>query len=149
MSKRGNKSEFIDIDQMIADVARDYDIEARGIKDNKIVDIFTFIKDFLKLEPYPWQKVALKLFYYGSVGNEDIEFDKWIEDTNRFDLYLFLDNDAPYVQDGTRLSKSRRDKLQDYYLEHFNIDILNRISGSDWEERTKMAIDIIKTKFEI
>jgi len=75
----------------------------------------------------------------------------WIEDTNRFDLYLFLDNDAPYVQDGTRLPREERDKLQNYYLNVFkdHKNILYRISGSDWNERTQKAIDIVKMNFDI
>lgn len=89
--------------------------------------------------------------YSNFLFNDDIRFDKWIEDTNNFDLYLFLDNDAPYVQDGTRLPKEERDKLQDYYLDFFkkNNIILNRISGSDWNERTQKAISIVKTNFNI
>ena len=86
--------------------------------------------------------------YSDFLFNEDIKFDKWIEDTNKFDLYLFLNNDAPYIQDGTRLSRKERDRLQDYYLNYFNND-LHIILGSDWDVRTKNAIDIVKMKFGI
>ena len=43
---------------------------------NKMVDIETFITHpyFLNLRPYPWQILALKLFYAGSEGNTIIEF---------------------------------------------------------------------------
>ena len=89
--------------------------------------------------------------YSDFLFNSDIKFDKWIEDTNRFDIYLFLDNDAPYVQDGTRLPKEERNRLQDYYLDYFKNynNILYRISGTNWYERTQKAIDIVKTKFNI
>jgi HTH-type transcriptional repressor of NAD biosynthesis genes len=83
-------------------------------------------------------------------------FDSWIEDANKFDLFLFLDNDAPYIQDGTRLKESERNKLRDYYLEFFrtspntllgvNVKIIN---GVNWEERTEKSIEIIKAIFNI
>ena len=43
-------------------------------------------------------------------------FEPWIEKANQIDLYIFLTKDAPYVQDGRRLSKEDRDKLESYHL---------------------------------
>jgi HTH-type transcriptional repressor of NAD biosynthesis genes len=57
-----------------------------------------------------------------------------------------LDNDAPYVQDGTRLPKEQRDELkllQLEYLKSQNITV-QFVTGESWEERTKKAITIIK-----
>lgn len=51
---------------------------------SKLVDIETFIKHphYLGLGPYPWQVLALKLFYAGSEGNNNLEFnDTKKEDT--------------------------------------------------------------------
>jgi hypothetical protein len=43
---------------------------------NNIVDIETFLTHpfYLNLKPYPWQVLALKLFYAGSEGNTNLEF---------------------------------------------------------------------------
>lgn len=76
-------------------------------------------------------------------------YDDWIEKANNFDLYIFCDNDAPYVQDGTRLLKSERDELRNYhydYLKSKNLKI-EMITGYDWDERTKMAIKIVENFF--
>jgi len=45
---------------------------------NNLVDIETFIIHpyFLNLKPYPWQILALKLFYAGSEGNTNVEFNE-------------------------------------------------------------------------
>ncbi len=60
---------------------------------------------------------------------------------NRADLYLYLNNDVPYVQDGTRLSQEERNKLdvfhrktlQDYHIAY------EAITGN-WEERFEKAV---------
>lgn len=51
---------------------------------NNIVDIETFITHpyYLNLRPYPWQILALKLFYAGSEGNTHLEFN----DTKKEDV---------------------------------------------------------------
>lgn len=43
---------------------------------NNIVDIELFVTHphYLNLQPYPWQILALKLFYAGSEGNSNLEF---------------------------------------------------------------------------
>lgn len=45
---------------------------------NNIVDIVTFVTHphYLNLKPYPWQTLALKLFYAGSEGNTCLEFNE-------------------------------------------------------------------------
>jgi hypothetical protein len=61
-----------------------YEVPAPEPKDtskynpNKLVDIETFITHpfFLNLRPYPWQILALKLFYAGAEGNTILEFNE-------------------------------------------------------------------------
>jgi HTH-type transcriptional regulator, transcriptional repressor of NAD biosynthesis genes len=43
--------------------------------------------------------------------NSEICVSSEIIELNKADLYLYLDNDAPYVQDGTRLDRIQRDAL--------------------------------------
>jgi HTH-type transcriptional repressor of NAD biosynthesis genes len=77
------------------------------------------------------------------------EYEEWVEKANIFDLHLFLENDASYIQDGTRLPKEDRDKLRDYHYNYLRSKGLKMeiISGTDWNSRTNMAIDIIEKNF--
>lgn len=76
-------------------------------------------------------------------------YDEFTEKANIFDLHIFLENDAPYIQDGTRLPKEERDELRNY---HYNYLLYNKLKmevvrGQDWDSRTKMAIDIVEKNF--
>jgi HTH-type transcriptional repressor of NAD biosynthesis genes len=76
-------------------------------------------------------------------------FEDWIEEANKFDLYIFLEKDSPYVQDGTRLSKEKRDELRDYHYNQLtSIGVkIEVVDGENWDDRTKKAIDIIDKYF--
>ncbi|MEQ1799024.1 MAG: AAA family ATPase [Lacibacter sp.] len=68
----------------------------------------------------------------------------WIEQANTFDLYLYLENDSPYIQDGTRLDKERRDKLDGYHKkELIDREINFELISGNWEERFQKAVAII------
>ena len=87
--------------------------------------------------------------YYQYFFKKTPEYEKWIEDANNFDLYIFLDKDAPYIQDGTRLDKNKRNDLSDYhynYLKNKQVN-LSIISGDTWDLRTEKAIKIIENNF--
>ena len=76
-------------------------------------------------------------------------FDKWVEDANKFDLYIFLENDVPLIDDGTRLDEKRRDELRDYHYDFLisqgcKVVIVN---GSDWEIRYEKATRFIDEIF--
>lgn len=79
---------------------------------------------------------------YGKFAfNRDLQVDKTIYNANKADLYLYLTNDAPYYQDGTRLTKADRDSLDRSHrqvLAAHQIEFVE-ISGS-WEERFEQAI---------
>lgn len=89
-------------------------------------------------------KVYSKFFF-----NEIPIFDKWVEDANKFDLHIFLNSDAPYVNDGERLPKDKRDVLGEYHYDYLkNIGAkMEIVNGTDWDERTKKAVDIINKYF--
>jgi len=81
--------------------------------------------------------------------NKEPKFAEWMEEANNFDLHIFLDSDAPYIQDGTRLSKKERDILGEFhhdylYSKKVKMEIIN---GTDWDERTQKAIDIVNKNF--
>lgn len=68
----------------------------------------------------------------------------WIYEANNADIYLYLDNDVPYIQDGTRLSEADRNRLHDSHLavlHECQIPIF-RISGN-WQARWEQALAII------
>jgi HTH-type transcriptional repressor of NAD biosynthesis genes len=74
-------------------------------------------------------------------------FDPWIESANQFDLYLFLFNDVPYVQDGSRLSVSRRDELHQHQLRFLkNQNINPEIITGDWNDRFLKAVKLVEQK---
>jgi HTH-type transcriptional repressor of NAD biosynthesis genes len=64
-----------------------------------------------------------------------------IYNTNKADLYLYLNNDAPYYQDGTRLNKTDRDLLDQSHREILADHHINfvEISGN-WRSRFEQAV---------
>jgi HTH-type transcriptional repressor of NAD biosynthesis genes len=79
-----------------------------------------------------------------SFGKE-LEVSDDIYRANKAKLYLYLNNDVEYYQDGTRLSEEERDKLDSFHrrvIEEANLPVVE-ISGS-WEERFQQAIEHIR-----
>jgi len=82
--------------------------------------------------------------------NKIPKFKDWVEVSNKFDLYLFLENDVPFIQDGTRLTEEKRNELRDYHYDYLisqglNVHIIN---GYDWEVRYEKSVRIIEETFE-
>ena len=64
--------------------------------------------------------------------------------TNKANLYLYLNNDVEYIQDGTRLNEDDRNALDQHHrkiLRDHNISMME-ISG-DWEQRFTTAVQYI------
>ena len=81
--------------------------------------------------------------------DKTLEIESKIYNTNKADLYLYLNNDVEYVQDGTRLSESDRNLLDISHrriLQQHNIDIAE-ITGT-WEQRFDQAVINIKQLIE-
>lgn len=77
--------------------------------------------------------------------NKKLVVDSWVEEANNFDLYLYLDNDAPYIQDGTRLDKERRDELNLYHKKQLTDKrIKYQLVKGNWEERFTESVNIVK-----
>lgn len=83
---------------------------------------------------------------YGEYAFEQmLDIPTAIYNDNKADLYLYLNNDVPYVQDGTRLSEEERDRLDLSHrrvLDKFNIRY-ETISGN-WEERFEQAVGLVE-----
>ncbi|MES2764624.1 MAG: AAA family ATPase [Bacteroidota bacterium] len=73
--------------------------------------------------------------------NEELIVEDWIEKANHCDLYLFLEKDSPFVQDGTRLDKSDRDLLQQSHLTELKQrNIKYQLINGGWEEKFSKAV---------
>ena len=73
--------------------------------------------------------------------DRELPVNERIYDTNKADLYLYLTNDAPYYQDGTRLNKTERDLLDQSHREVLADHQIKfvEISGS-WQSRFEQAV---------
>lgn len=83
--------------------------------------------------------------YARFVFNKELEVDDEIYNSNKADLYIYLNNDVEHQQDGTRLDKSNRDLLDLSHrtiLREKNIKFVE-IEG-DWEQRFKRALKEIE-----
>lgn len=88
--------------------------------------------------------------YANFIFNKTLEVENKIYNSNKSDLYLYLNNDVEYVQDGTRLNESDRNLLDISHrqiLTQHNIEIVE-ITG-DWEQRFKQAVTIIKQTIKV
>ena len=66
----------------------------------------------------------------------------WVKKANQATLYLFSNNDAPYIQDGTRLAKKERNLLQQSHIETLKTaNIQLKILSGNWNDRIDKAIE--------
>jgi len=86
--------------------------------------------------------------YSGFLFGEPLHTDEWIGAANRFDLYLFLEPDCPFVQDGTRLGLAERNALSDHHRRHYEAcgKPVIYIKGN-WEQRFQEAAEVISRYF--
>lgn len=76
--------------------------------------------------------------------NQKLEVDNWIENANKCDLYLYLDNDSPFVQDGTRLTENNRNKLDSFHKKQLNESGINYfIINGNWNQRFETSLNVI------
>lgn len=77
--------------------------------------------------------------------NKKLVVESWVEQANNFDIYLYLDNDAPFIQDGTRLDKQRRDELNLSHKRQLNDKGINyHLVTGNWDERFIKSVEIVK-----
>lgn len=73
--------------------------------------------------------------------DEELVLDEQTLNANKADLYLYLDNDVEYLQDGTRLSKEDRnllDKSHRGMLRSHKVDY--KLIQGNWEQRFQSSI---------
>ncbi len=82
--------------------------------------------------------------YSKFVFNKELNVTDDIYDSNKADLYLYLNNDIQYLQDGTRLTEAARNLLDLSHrqvLTDYKIPIVE-ISGN-WEQRFEKSVEMI------
>lgn len=89
--------------------------------------------------------------YAGFLFGQPLVAPPWMEAVNRAQLYLYLEADAPYVQDGTRLGVSERAALDAHHKQTFSEAGVRvaPIRGTTWRARTEAAIDAVTQHFEL
>lgn len=73
--------------------------------------------------------------------NRELPVSTSVYHANRAELVLYLNNDVPFVQDGTRLSESDRNRLDTFHrsvLKESGVDFIE--IGGDWEARFQRAV---------
>lgn len=88
--------------------------------------------------------IYITLSYGEFAFNEVLEIDDEIFTANKATLYLYLNNDVPYFQDGTRLSEADRNQLDfshRWILEKYGVRY-EEISGN-WDERFEQAVKLV------
>ncbi|PKV75271.1 AAA family ATPase [Pontibacter ramchanderi] len=86
--------------------------------------------------------------YASFMFGEQLDLPSAIYTCNRGQLYLYLQNDVPHVQDGTRLSEEDRNALDASHratLQRHGIDY-HEISGN-WQQRMEQAMALIDQTF--
>jgi HTH-type transcriptional repressor of NAD biosynthesis genes len=84
---------------------------------------------------------SYSMFAFG----EYLDLSDWVYSANRADLRLYLESSVGFFQDGTRMAKSQREKLDICHqntLDHFDIDI-HELTGS-YEQRNEIAHQAIR-----
>jgi HTH-type transcriptional repressor of NAD biosynthesis genes len=88
--------------------------------------------------------------YSNFTFGKELEVDDKIYNSNKANLYLYLNNDVNYVQDGTRLSETDRNLLDLSHrkiLKQHNIDFIE-IRGN-WEQRFEKAVEQINNIIKV
>jgi HTH-type transcriptional regulator, transcriptional repressor of NAD biosynthesis genes len=90
--------------------------------------------------------IHITLSYGEFAFNTALSVDRDVFESNRADLYLYLNTDVPYLQDGTRLGEEERNLLDSSHrrvLDKYGITC-EEISGTDWEERFEQAVVLVE-----
>lgn len=82
--------------------------------------------------------------------HQDLQLPHWIEEASKADLYLFLETDCPYVQDGTRLNQEERSELSKAHKAQLKkAAITYRTISGKWKERFTLACSLVDKTFFI
>lgn len=78
--------------------------------------------------------------------SKELTVDPWIEEVNHGDLYLYLENDCEYIQDGGRLPKDERNSLNQFHKQQLRQQWIryHTIHGTNRKDRIQKSIAVVK-----
>lgn len=88
------------------------------------------------------------LFYSRHFFGREPAVPAWVESANRYDLYLFLDIDCPFVADAQRFTDGQREAVRQALLGPLQTgptDLV--ILGGSWEDRFDGAMQAVKKRW--
>lgn len=75
---------------------------------------------------------------------KDLLIPREVRALNRADIYIYLDNDAPYVQDGTRFSRADRNRLDQSHKSLLNeLDVPYVLLRGSYRDKLENSIKLI------
>lgn len=87
--------------------------------------------------------------YASFLFNKTLIIPSWIEKLNKSDLYLFLEPDCPFIQDGTRINEEQRNHLSLSHKRILNENGIKYFSiKGDWKQRFEKACEIIEREIK-
>ncbi len=132
----------------VPEMAREIIEHTESVTEEHLTQIATLhAKTILEKEPYANKflfvdtDILTTKSYAHFLFNKPLIVDDWIEKANVFDAYIYLQKDAVYVQDGTRLDLEKRNELDDFHQNELKKSgVVYEIIGGNWEERFEKAI---------
>jgi HTH-type transcriptional repressor of NAD biosynthesis genes len=92
--------------------------------------------------------ITITQSYSRFLFKQELNVSPWIIAANACDLYLFLNNDVPFIQDGTRLHETERNKLHQSHMQAFKQSKISFIMiHGNWDQKFTQAKDIIDKTF--
>jgi len=83
--------------------------------------------------------------YANFLFKQEIKFEPWIEKANEIDLYIYLNPDAPYIDNGRRLDKETRDKLHLSHSKFYhNKNVKNFSFNNSYKKRFEDIVQYIE-----
>lgn len=137
--------------------------QARQIE--KVTDDFTFedLQTVVQIQTEAIQKaqensnkflfidtnLLITLSYAQFLFGKKLEVSKDIHQANQADIYFYLDKDAPFIQDGTRLSENDRNQLNASHLKTLEEYQINyHLIQGNWAERFEKMKEIVLDTFQ-
>jgi HTH-type transcriptional regulator, transcriptional repressor of NAD biosynthesis genes len=86
---------------------------------------------------------AYSMFLFGKT----LEINEMVKGANQFEAHLFLGKDAPFIQDGTRLNRRKRNQLEAVHRKTLDAaQIPYQMIEGNWENRFEKAVEWIDTR---
>lgn len=76
----------------------------------------------------------------------ELVVEEWVKDANQFDLYLYLNTDAPFVQDGTRMTEAGRNALDHSHRAVYETQGISLVElRGSWDQKFRATMDAVRS----